>query len=210
MSDAQLRDEAMTLFLAGHETTANALTWAWYLLSQNPEAESRLHAELDEVLEGRPPTVADMPRLRYTEAVFAEAMRLYPPAWAVGRQALEDFPLGDFVVPAKAKVLMSQWVMHRDARFWPEPERFEPGRWTPEAKAARPKFAYFPFGGGARVCIGEPFAWMEGTLLLAAIAQRWRLRLSPDARPVPQALITLRPRYGMPMVVAEAPQYRER
>jgi cytochrome P450 len=199
MNDTQLRDEAMTLFLAGHETTANALTWAWYLLSQNPEVEARLHAEIDEVLGGRLPAVADLPRLRYTEAVFAEAMRLYPPAWAIGRQALEAFPLGDFVVPAKAMVLMSQWVMHRDARFWPEPERFEPERWTPEAKASRPKFAYFPFGGGARVCIGEPFAWMEGVLLLATIAARWRLRLAPDARVAPQALITLRPRYGMPM-----------
>jgi cytochrome P450 len=201
MSDKQLRDESMTLFLAGHETTANALTWTWYLLSQSPEAEARLHAEIDEVLGGRLATAADLPRLKYTEAVFAEAMRLYPPAWAIGRQALEDFPLGEFVVPSGAMILMSQWVMHRDARFWPDPERFDPDRWTPEARAARPKFAYFPFGGGARVCIGEQFAWMEGVLVLATIAQRWRFRLAPSARVAPQALITLRPRYGMRMTV---------
>lgn len=202
MTDQQLRDQAMTIFLAGHETTANALTWTWFLLSQNPEAEARLHAEVDEALGGRPPAAGDLPRLRYAEMVLAESMRLYPPAWAVGRQALEEFPLGDYTVPAGSMVLMSQWVAHRDARFFPEPERFDPGRWTPEARAARPKFAYYPFGGGARVCIGEQFAWMEGVLVLATLAQRWRLRLAPEARPVPQPLITLRPRYGMPMVVA--------
>jgi cytochrome P450 len=200
MSDRQLRDEAMTIFLAGHETTANALTWTWYLLSQHPEVERLLHDEVDRVLGGRAATVTDLGELKYCESVFAEAMRLYPPAWAVGRQALEDFAAGEFVVPAGTMVLMSQWVVHRDERFWPDPTRFDPGRWTPEARAARPKFSYFPFGGGARVCIGEPFAWMEGVLLLATIAQRWRFELAPDARVEPQPLITLRPRYGMPMI----------
>src|SRR6266542_521566 len=156
MTDEQLRDEAMTIFLAGHETTANALTWTWYLLSQPPEAEATLHAELDRVLAGRLPTVAT--------------------------------------------VIMSAYVTQRDPRYYPEPERFDPARWTPEARAARPRFAYFPFGGGARQCIGEPFAWMEGVLILATIAQGWRLRLLPGHRVEPQALITLRPRYGMRMV----------
>jgi cytochrome P450 len=200
MSDTQLRDAAMTIFLAGHETTANALTWTWYLLSQHPEVESRVHEEVDRVLGGRRATVADLGELKYCEQVVAESMRLYPPAWAVGRQALEDFPLGDLVIPAGTMVLMSQWVTHRDPRFWPEPDRFDPERWTPEARASRPKFAYFPFGGGARVCIGEQFAWMEGVLLLATIAQRWRFELAADARVEPQPLITLRPRYGMPMI----------
>ena len=200
MSDTQLRDEAMTIFLAGHETTANALTWTWYLLSQDADVEARLHEELDAVLGGRPPTVADLPRLPVAEAVIAEAMRLYPPAWAVGRQALEELEIGGYRVPKGAMVLMSQWVMHRDARFWPRPDRFDPDRWTPEARASRPKFAYFPFGGGARVCIGESFAWMEGVLLLATLAQRWQLRLAPGARVATQALITLRPRYGMAMI----------
>jgi len=200
MSDRQLRDESMTIFLAGHETTANALTWTWFLLARHPEVERRMHAEIDEVLEGRLPTVADLPRLAYTEMVFAESMRLYPPAWAIGRAATEDVSIGDFVVPEGSMVLMSQWVMHRDKRFFPDPLAFDPERWRPEARAARPKFSYFPFGGGARVCIGEPFAWMEGVLLLATIAQKWRLRLSPEARVAIAAIITLRPRHGMPMI----------
>lgn len=201
MSDKQLRDEALTIFLAGHETTANALTWTWYLLSQHPEIEARLHAEVDEVLGGRAATVADLPRLRYTEMVVAESMRVYPPVWAIGRQAIDDFSLGGYTIPGGTMILMGQWVMHRDPRYYDDPDRFDPERWTPERKAARPKFAYFPFGGGARVCIGEPFAWMEGVLLLATIAQRWRLRLADDARVAPQPLMTLRPKHGMPMVV---------
>jgi cytochrome P450 len=203
MSDKQLRDECLTIFLAGHETTANSLTWTWYLLSHHPEVEARLHEEIDGVLGGRRPSFADLPRLSYAEAVLAEAMRLYPPAWAVGRQSTEDVPVGEYVVPANSIVLMSQYVMHRDPRFWPDPERFDPDRWTPEARATRPKFAYFPFGGGARGCIGESFAWMEGVLLLATLARRWRLELAPDARVEPQAVITLRPRYGMPMIAHE-------
>ncbi len=203
MDDRQVRDEAMTLFLAGHETTANALTWTWYLLSQNPDCERRFHQEIDSVLDGRPPGFDDLPRLTYTEMVFAESMRLYPPAWGVGRLALEDYELGDWHIPAGSVLLMSTWVTHRDPRFWPDPERFDPERWTPEARDSRPKFSYYPFGGGARLCIGERFAWMEGSLVLASIAQKWRPRLAPGHRVEPQPLITLRPRYGMKMILEE-------
>ncbi|MBI1928965.1 cytochrome P450, partial [Candidatus Poribacteria bacterium] len=164
MTDAQVRDEAMTLFLAGHETTANALTWTWYLLSQNPEAEKRLHAELDAVLGDRLPSVADLEQLPYTRMVFAEAMRLYPPAWAISRRVREDYEVGGYVVPAGAIVFVSQYVMHHDPRYYPEPFRFDPERWTLQLEATRPRFAYFPFGGGARRCIGESFARMEGVL----------------------------------------------
>ncbi len=201
MTDLQLRDELMTLFLAGHETTANALTWTFYLLSQNPGAEDELHAELDRALGGRPPAAEDLPALRYTEQVFAESMRLYPPAWALGRRAVRDVEIGGRSIPAQAFVVVSALLTQRDPRFYPDPLRFDPERFAPEARAARPKFAYFPFGGGARQCIGEPFAWMEGTLLLATLAQKWRLRLAPGQRVEPQPLITLRPRYGMRMIV---------
>jgi len=199
MTPKQLRDEVMTLFLAGHETTANALSWTWYLLAQNPEAEARLHEEVDTVLAGRRPAFEDLPRLRYAEMVLAESMRLYPPAWGLGRRSLRDQTLGGLAVPANALVLMSPYLLQRDPRFYPDPLRFDPQRFTPEAKAARPKFAYFPFGGGARQCIGEPFAWMEGVLILVTLAQRWRFRLEAGARVEPEALITLRPRRGVPM-----------
>jgi cytochrome P450 len=201
MTDAQLRDEAMTLFLAGHETTANALMWTWYLLSQNPQAEARLHAEVDSVLGGSLPTAEDVPRLRYAEMVFAEAMRLYPPAWTVGRRALNDYRVDKYVIPAGSIILMSQFVTHHDERYYPEPDKFDPGRWTPEAREARPKFSYFPFGGGPRVCIGEQFAWMEGVLLIATIAQRWRMRLAEGQRAEPLPMITLRSKFGMRMRV---------
>jgi cytochrome P450 len=201
MTDEQLRDEALTIFLAGHETTANALTWTWYLLSQNHEVEARLHAELDEVLEGRPPTAEDLPRLIYTEMVLAESMRLYPPAWILGRRALKDYEVGGYRLPAGALVLMSQYVTHRDPRFYPEPERFDPERFAPEAKAARPQFAYFPFGGGPRRCIGEGFAWMEGVLVLAALAREWRLRLVPGHPVELHPVVTLRPKHGMLMTL---------
>jgi cytochrome P450 len=203
MTDAQVRDEAVTIFLAGHETTANALTWTWYLLSQNPVAERRLHAELDAVLGGRPPSVEDLPRLAYTENVLAESMRLFPPAWIIGRRAMAPYTIGGYDVPQGSIVVASQWVTHRDPRFFPEPERFDPERWRPEAREARPKFSYFPFGGGPRVCIGEGFAWMEGILALATIARHWRPRLAADAdrRVAPVPSITLRPRHGMPMTL---------
>jgi cytochrome P450 len=202
MSDLQVRDEAMTLFLAGHETTSNALTWTWYLLSQDPDAEARLHRELDSVLGGELPEAADVPRLRYTEMVFAEAMRMYPPAWTIGRRAMRDYEVNGYTLPAGSILLMSPYVMHHDARFFTDPLKFNPERWTEEARDSRPKFSYFPFGGGPRVCIGEPFAWMEGVLLIATIARHWQLRLFPGQKVEPRPLITLRPKYGMKMLIS--------
>jgi cytochrome P450 len=199
MTDRQIRDEVMTLILAGHETTANVLSWTWYLLAQHPEAEARLHEELDEVLDRgrRLPTVEDLARLRYTEMVVSEAMRLYPPAWVVGRLAIKDYKVRDYVIASGSLVLISQYVMHRDARYFPRPESFDPARWTQEAKEARPAYSYFPFGGGARRCIGEGFAWMESVLLVAAIASRWRMRLDARHTVEPYPRITLRPRRGI-------------
>jgi cytochrome P450 len=201
MTDQQVRDEAMTIFLAGHETTANALTWTWYLLSTAPEVEARLHAEVDRVLQGRLPVVGDLAALQYVERVVTESMRLYPPAWIIGRRAIDEYRLGEYVAPPRSIVLMSQYVMHRDRRFYGDPERFDPDRWTPEFRAALPKFAYFPFGGGPRQCIGESFAWMELVLLVATISQQWRLRLVANHPVVPQPLITLRSKHGMRMTV---------
>lgn len=204
MTDKQIRDEALTIFLAGHETTANALAWTWYLLSQNPEAEARLHAELDAVLDGgRLPTVEDLPQLRYTEMILAESMRLYPPAWVIGRLAIKDYAVDGYVAREGTLVLISQYVMHRDPRFFPEPLRFAPERFAPEAKEARPQYAYFPFGGGARRCIGEGFAWMEGTLIIAAIARRWRMRLVPGHAVVTHPRITLRAKHGIRMALED-------
>ena len=197
MSDAQLRDELLTIFLAGHETTANAMAWTWYLLGQHPEVRAKVEAEIELVLEGRLPTVADLAGLKYLEMVLAESMRLYPPAWTIGRRALTDYPIGDYVLPKGSIIVCSQFIVHRDARWFPEPERFDPLRFLPEARTQRPKFAYFPFGGGPRVCLGEPFAWMEGVLILATIAQRWRLHVVPEHPVEMQPLITLRPRYGI-------------
>ena len=199
MSDLQLRDEVMTIFLAGHETTANALAWTWYQLARNREAERELHRELDTVLQGRAPTPADYARLPYTEMVLAESMRLYPPAWGIGRMSVADVQIGPWSVPRGSLVLVSPWVGHRDPRFWPDPLRFDPYRFAPDAKASRPKTAYFPFGGGPRLCIGEGFAWMEGVLLLATLAQRWKLERGSDVDA--RALITLRPRGAMRMRV---------
>jgi cytochrome P450 len=200
-SEKSLRDQVITIFLAGYETVANALAWTWFLLSQNPDCELHFHDEIDRELQGRLPTNEDIPRLRYVEMVMAESMRLYPPAWAMGRYALHDFHLGEYFLPAKTTVLTSQFVTHRDPRFFPDPLRFDPLRFTPEAKARRTKFSYFPFGAGFRQCIGESFAWMEGVLLLATIAQRWKLTLLPGHCVEPEPLITLRPKYGMRMLV---------
>ncbi|HEU5183035.1 MAG TPA: cytochrome P450 [Gemmatimonadaceae bacterium] len=201
MTDTQLRDEAMTLFLAGHETTANALTWTWYLLSQHREAEARLHEEVDRVLGDRRATADDLGALAYTRMVLTESMRLYPPAYAIGRRALEDYEVGGVVIPRGALVVVSPLVTHRDARWFPDPLRFDPERWTPEAQATRPKFSYFPFGGGTRMCIGDQFAWTEGTLLLATLAQRWRMELVAGQRVAMKPMITLRTRYGMRMLL---------
>ena len=201
MTDEQVRDEALTIFLAGHETTANALAWTWYLLSQNPDREAQFHAELDRVLAGRMPTLDDLPHLLFTRKVLAESLRLYSPAWVVGRRALSDYRLGDYTLKRGDIVLMAQAVMHTDPRYWTDPETFDPERWTPEAEAQRPKFAYFPFGGGPRVCIGEQFAWMEEMLLLAALGQQWKMRLAPGQLVATQPIITLRPKFGMKMVL---------
>lgn len=199
MTDEQLRDEIVTLCLAGHETTANALTWTWYLLAQHPEIEAQVHAELDRVLGNRVPSARDYPHLSLLNMVFAEAMRLYPPVWMIDRRNLEEYQMGDYTLPPQSVVVMSQWVTHHDPRFFPDPERFDPFRWTPEAKEQRPKFSYFPFGGGPRQCIGEGFAWMEGVLLLATFAQHWKFKLVPGHPIEPIPMMTLRPRFGMPM-----------
>ncbi len=204
LTDEQIRDEALTLFLAGHETTANALSWAWYLLSQHPEVMARLHAELTTVLNGRPPTLADLPQLNYTHRVITEAMRLYPPAWIITRQATQDVTINDLTLHAGEIVLMSQYVVHHDARWYAEPGAFAPERWAAMPEDS-PRFAYFPFGGGPRLCIGERFAWMEAELVLATLAQQWYPHLVPGHPVVPQPLVTLRPRYGLQMSLTRQP-----
>jgi cytochrome P450 len=195
LSDEQLRDEVLTIFLAGYETTANALSWTWYLLATNPEHQERLFAEVKEVLDGRAPTLDDYANLKYTQMVFAEAMRLYPPAWAMGRKSTEPFEVGPYRLPAGTHVFLSQYILQRDERFYPDPLRFDPLRHTEEEKAKRDKFEYFPFGGGPRQCIGEGFAWLEGVLLIATIAQKWLLQWI-EGQPVDvEEKITLRPKY---------------
>jgi len=202
MSDDEVRDQLVTLFVAGHETTSNALTWTWYLLSQHPEAEARLHAEVDAALGGRPPALADLPRLPYTMQVIKEAMRLYPPAWVVNvRCAAADTTLGPYAVKKGDLLWLSPFVMHRRPAYFPDPERFDPDRWTAERERALPKFAYMPFGGGPRVCIGNGFALMEAHLIVAAVAQRYRLRLRPGHPIDLNAQITLSNHVGMPMTV---------
>lgn len=203
MNDQQARDEVMTLLLAGHETTANTLIWTWYLLSQHPEVENRLHSELATVLGGNAPTVEQLPDLTYTWMVLQEALRLYPPAWILSRKALADDELGGYHIPQGSMVILSPYATHRHPDFWEQPEVFDPERFTPERVAARPHYAHFPFGGGPRLCIGSNFALMEAQLILATVSQRYQLRLMPDHPVVPEAKITLRPRYGMPMTVQQ-------
>jgi len=197
MTNRQLRDEAMTIFLAGHETTANALSWTWMLLAQNPQVETRLHEELDAVLNGRTPTVDDLPSLRYTGHIVAESMRLYPPAWGMARLAIEDTEIAGYPIPKGCGVSLAQWVVHRDPRWFDAPLEFRPERWEGDLLKRLPRFAYFPFGGGPRQCIGNNFAVMEATLLLATLAQQFRISLLPGKEIVPAASITLRPKTGI-------------
>jgi len=199
MTDRQVRDEAITLFLAGHETTSNALTWTWYLLSRHPDAEAALHTELGAVLGDRDPVAADVPELRVTEAVVSESMRLFPPSWILGRRALVDHEVAGYQIPAGAIAVVSQWLLHRDPRWWEAPAEFRLARWTEEARARRPRYAYLPFGAGPRMCIGESFAWMELILVVATIARRWRFAHVPGHRVATRPVITLRPRFGMVM-----------
>lgn len=209
MTDVEIRDEVMTLLLAGHETTANALTWSWYLLSQNPEARRQFEAEIAAVCASRSPSVTDLPKLVYTRAVLSEAMRLFPPAYLVGRRALEPYavPNTDYVLPAGTVVLLSQYLLHRDPRFWDAPDAFRPERWLedgshPHRSHAKAGYAYFPFGAGPRICIGEQFAWMEGVLVLATIGRRWRMDLAPGQKIALNPIITLRPKHGMRMTLS--------
>lgn len=201
MTDRQLRDELTTLILAGHETTANALSWTWMLLAQHPQVQTQLWDELDQVLGDRPPTVADLPQLRYTNQVVKEALRLYPPIFSLSRSPLRDYELDGYTLPAGCIVLFSPWVMHRDPRYFEQPDQFCPERWTAEFEKQLPRCAYIPFGDGPRTCIGKGFAVMESVLLLAAIAQRVQLNLATTAPIIPQPSITLRPTGGLPMTV---------
>jgi cytochrome P450 len=205
MDDAQLRDEALTLLLAGHETTASGLSFTLHLIARYPEVEQRLRQELRDVLQGRPPTAADVPRLPYTDRVFSEAIRLYPPAWVFTRLAMEDDLLPSGVpVPAGSEVWVSPWAMQRNPQYYPDPERFDPDRFLPAARDARPQFSYFPFGGGSRRCIGEPFAKMEAVLVLATLLSKVRLASVAGSGPVPEPLFTLRPKNGVRMRTSPA------
>src|SRR6202049_3307763 len=197
MNDRQLRDETLTLFLAGYETTANLLAWTWWLLAKHPNVEGQLHQELDATLAGRSPTLGDLPRLRYAEHILTESLRLYPPAWGMARLAVEDHEIAGYPVPAGTGVAIAQWVVHRDPRWYDAPNEFRPERWEGDLQKHLPRFAYFPFGGGPRQCIGNTFALMEATLVLATIAQRFRLRVMQEGDVVPLASITLRPQAGV-------------
>ncbi len=206
MSDQQVRDEATTLFGAGHETTANALTWTWYLISQHPEVEARLHEELDRVLGGRPLELADLPQLTYTEQVLKEAMRLYPPAFVVTRVAVADTEVGGYLVKKDDVVIVNIYGVQRDPQYYPDPHRFDPERFTPENEKLLPKYAYLPFGGGPRVCIGNAFAMMEAKIVVASIAQHYTLSLAPDQQVQAERIFTVRPKYGMRMRVSAREQ----
>ena len=205
MGDAQLRDEVRTIFLAGHETTSNALTWTWYLLARNPDAATKLRAELDRVLGGRLPTTDDIPQLPYTKMVVEESMRLLPPVWALSREAIADDEVGGCRIPSGGTVVLSQFITHRHPDFWEEPESFDPERFTPERVKQRHRFTYFPFGGGPRICIGTNFAMLEAQLLLATIAQRYELDLVPGHPVELEPLVTLRPKYGVMMTPRPRP-----
>ena len=206
MSDEQVRDECLTIFLAGHETTANALTWTFYLLSQNPEKEAKLHEELGQVFQNeRLPTIEDLPNLKYTESVLAESMRLFPPAWALGRLAIEEHEFGGYKIPTGSLVISSPFITHRDKRFWTDTETFLPERWeTQSVKEAEKKYVYIPFSSGIRGCIGEGFAWTEGILLVATLAKKWKLKLLPEQKVGLNPLMTLRPKFGMKMRIGKA------
>lgn len=199
MSDRQLRDESLTIMTAGHETTAVALSWMWYLLAQHKNVERKLHNELSGVLGGRVPTFEDLPNLKYTLMIIEEALRLYPPVWVVGRMAIADDEISGYQIKAGSEIILSPHITQRHADFWDEPEKFNPERFSPKESAARERFAYFPFGGGARVCIGNNFALTEAQLILATVAQRYRLRLLPDYLVEPEASFTLHPRQGIMM-----------
>lgn len=203
MTDRQVRDEAMTVFGAGHETTATALMWTWYLLSQHPEVEARLLEELETVLGDRAATLSDLPRLIYTEMVIRESMRLYPPAWSLTRQTIDSVDIGGYPIDKGRVVVLNIYGMHRDARYFPDPDRFDPERFRPENEKNIPKYAYLPFGGGPRVCIGNAFAMMEAKLIVATIARQFRLALAPDQQVAPQRVFTLRAKYGMRMIASE-------
>jgi cytochrome P450 len=208
MTPTEVRDQVVTIFMAGHETTSQALSWTWYLLSQHPEAEARLHDELTTVLEGRTPRYEDIGDLRYTRMVIEESMRLFPPAHTFGRQPIAADEVLGHRIPAGAEVLIMPWLLHRKPSLWEKPDRFDPERFAPERAAARPRFAYIPFGAGPRICIGAAFAMAEATLILATIAQRYRLHLKPGFPVEPQGLITLRPRYGLQMRLERRPDLR--
>jgi len=203
ITDQKIRDQMMTFFVVGNETPATGLMWAWYLLAENPDVAKKVQNEVDHVLGDRLPSGQDLDRLRYTRMVLAESMRLYPPVWLMTRRAVRDVKINGFVIRSGSYVHVSPFVTHRDPRYFPEPERFDPERWTPEAAAARPKFSYFPFGGGSLQCIGEGFAWMQGVLTIATLARRWRMRLAPGHRIELDPHITLRSRYGMPMILEQ-------
>ena len=207
MSDQQLRDEVLTLFVAGHETIATALTWTWYLLSRHPDVARQMRMEVDTVLNGRSPQFDDVPRLEYTKKVLAEGMRLYPPIWAMTRKAICDCTLGGHSIPAGTTIGMSQYITHRDPRFFDRPAEFDPGRWTPERMKQRTKQGYFPFGGGSRSCIGESFSWLEGALILAILAQNWESEVAPDASVALNPMITLRPRHGIRLTMRARPSH---
>ena len=199
MTDVQLRDEVITLFAAGHETTAVALTWTWYLLATHPDIQARFHAELDEVLGHRDPTLEDLSDLPFTERILTESMRLYPPIWSTGRMTFQPITLGGWEIPAGAALSAPQLIIHRDPRWFDDPLEFRPDRWTPEFRAGLHRFAYYPFGGGPRLCIGDGFAWMEAMLVLATMGQRWTVCHDPAHTVELHPLISLRPRGGMPL-----------